>query len=535
MADLTSNDRSVIQRLPEHLINQIAAGEVIERPASVIKELVENSLDAQATRIEILLTQGGIEEIQVLDNGCGISRIDLVKAAERHATSKIKTETDLEAISTFGFRGEALSSIASVAQLSLKSRTAHSPSGFEITFKRGLQEGEIKEISAPVGTQVVVNDLFKWVPARFKFLRSGATELSHCQRIVRELALGNPQVRFQLKHEGRTLGSWITSNRKDRLLECLKVSWKPLEFRAKRDDIELEAFFSPFDDKVARTELFLFINGRPVRNRPFLSAIRSVFLEHFGPTYEPVGVCYLDIRKDWVDVNVHPQKWEVRCLQQESIYQWLLATFREQLGMAPRSSTFAVPSASFSSAPRSRVQSMLRFVAQTSTVLICEVDSGLLMADIHTLSQLREKRKLANLLETGHWSKHPLRVPTILNFSKKQIELLALHEKDFKQLGFDIEAFGESDFSLSSYPDFLPEDSAGTIFKSFLTDLEETDFFDSPERLVSFFARHTLRDLLPTFSLLEELEWQMKHAETQTVPGIKKLTFKELKEGTTLT
>lgn len=526
-----SPDKSVIHRLPDHLINQIAAGEVIERPASVLKELIENSLDAGATRIEVLLSGGGIKEIQVWDNGLGISRVDLLKTVERHATSKISRESDLEAISTFGFRGEALSSIASVAHLSINSRKATSASGFGIHFLKGIPQGEVEELSAPIGTQVIVKDLFKWVPARFKFLRSASTELSYCQRIVRELALGNPHVRFYLKHDGRSLGSWITSHRKDRFLECLKVSWKPLEVRNKRDDIEIEGYFSPTHVTVARAELFLFINGRPVRNRPFLSAIRSVFTEHLGPHYEPVGVCYLDIRKDWVDVNVHPQKWEVRCLQQESIYQWLITTLREQLGLKNSSASFVSSHLGSDSSHSQTLHPSLRFVAQTSNVLICEDASGIIVADIQKLCEGRTKRQIMEEHQKLDGNKKFLPASKMIHFSQGQVSLILENQDKLKSLGFDFESFGESDYALRAHPQFISEEEAVSVFQAIVSHLSEPGFLDSDEKLLSVLVSKTEVPSLSNYLLLEELEWQCRNTPAAHLSGVVRLSFSELREG----
>ncbi|NBY20674.1 hypothetical protein EBQ74_10655 [bacterium] len=230
-----------IRKLSSNVINQIAAGEVVERPSNLIKELVENSLDANATRIEVHLVEGGLKELTVIDDGHGIFEEDLALAVERHTTSKLKELSDLEEIGTYGFRGEALSSIASVCDFSIRSRTHSAERGLSLHVPFG-ESCSIKPIGCPPGTQVTAKDLFARIPARFKFLRSQTTELSHCIKTLRELALGNPQTSFFLFHNGRLLSQYTSTNRMDRMKECLKPEWEPLTFNDKMDEMSFEAF-----------------------------------------------------------------------------------------------------------------------------------------------------------------------------------------------------------------------------------------------------------------------------------------------------
>lgn len=321
---------ATIKVLPDNLINQIAAGEVVERPASIVKELVENCVDAKATRVEVFLEGGGIDSIRVTDNGCGMNVADLRLCSVRHATSKITQEKDLEAISTFGFRGEALSSIAVISEMEIKSRVANSEVGYSLGICFGQVQQEFRPVGCAPGTSITVRKLFQNVPARKKFLRTSATELSHCTKILKEIALGNPGVTFLLHHERRQLHQWKSQTRSARVTECLRLD---LDMRVleQADGVRLEAHLTAPHRTQERGEIFLFINQRCIRNRWLMSAVRNAYSLALGPHHDPSGVIYLDIRNDWVDANVHPQKLEVRLLKQENLYQWILSTIRKEV------------------------------------------------------------------------------------------------------------------------------------------------------------------------------------------------------------
>ena len=324
-----------IQRLSDVLISQIAAGEVVERPSSIIKELIENSLDAGARRVDLLLKDGGIAEISVLDDGHGISEVDLPLAIERHATSKVSRLEDLEAIHTFGFRGEALASIASVATLEITSRTAQMEKAASVQVEYG-KVSPVQYVAAPSGTRVTVRGLFEKIPARLKFLRSPGTELSHCTRVLKELALGNPEVAFFLHHQGKLVCSFAAGDRLSRFTDCFKPQWEPLHFEEAATGLSAEGFLSPAHHMADRGEISLFINGRPVRQKTLTSAVRNAYLNTLGPHHEPSGFIFLDVQADWIDVNVHPQKWEVRILRQDSLYAWLMGCLRRLLESAKK-------------------------------------------------------------------------------------------------------------------------------------------------------------------------------------------------------
>jgi DNA mismatch repair protein MutL len=539
---------SVIRQLPDDLINQIAAGEVVERPSSVLKELIENSLDSGATQIEIALKAGGLDEISVIDNGCGISPLDLPLSVQRHATSKIRKASDLEAIGTFGFRGEALSSICSVSQVTITSRTPQDAMGYQIVLDEGISQGALRMLAAPLGTQVVVSYLFKNTPARRKFLRSSHTELSHCQKIIKEIALGNPEVRFTLRNENRILATYLTLKRKDRFQECLKLPWSPLSVLETREEMTLEAYLSPPEYAVARSELFLYINGRPVRHRPFLSAIRTAFSDSFGFGREPIGACYLDLRKDWVDVNVHPQKWEVRCFHQESIYYWILSTLRKHFAQAmnlhkptiphPTPSPFQSFRSFQSSRPSVNAPALpltpnlspsypFTFLFKNNDFVVCQDTRGLLIAELAELELTAETRRLSTLWSHGQWPTEKLSIPKICRLPEKLRLRAEQHHTFLTHWGFESEGFGDGDFSLRSRPSFIPESILENVFIAFVEIGETTQ---EPKWvicwLLDFCRRLSTTDLsCPTPLLLEELTKQLNesdHNRSITIHHIRK-------------
>ncbi len=452
-----------IGRLSSDLINQIAAGEVVERPSSLIKELVENSLDAQATRIEVHLFEGGLKEITLIDNGLGICEEDLPLAVERHTTSKLKQVTDLESISTFGFRGEALSSIASVSDFSIRSRPFNQDRGMSLQVKFGEKQ-EIKPTGTPPGTQISVKDLFARLPARFKFLRAQATELSHCVKVFKELALGNPQTAFFLHHNGRLLSQYTATQRQNRFLEVLKPEWEPQHFQDSNEEMKFEAFLSPLNWTQERGDILLLINQRPVKNRLLLSCIKNSFLEMAGPHHEPSGVFYLDIRGDWVDVNVHPQKLEVRFFRQERIYSWLLTSLKKQLLQLKRlhpehfktyPSTFSPSPNNNLNAPISQSPSNpLRFFGTTrSGHWIFETLEGLFLVDPKALK--RREISLQWAQKNAKIEGKSLPLPVVLSMSQTLYAFIQKNLELFPQLGFDLELYGDKDIAIKSVPEAL--------------------------------------------------------------------------------
>ncbi len=332
--------RRSIQILPDSLINKIAAGEVVERPASVVKELLENSLDAGATRIHVSVEDGGRTLIRVSDDGCGIPADEAPLAFAQHATSKIQTADDLFAIGTMGFRGEALASIASVSHATMVTRTGDSPQGVRIEVKDSVLSPPIP-CAAPVGTTIEVRDLFYSVPARRKFMRTDSTEFSHIHEMVLRCALPNPQVAFSLTHNGRrVLELPITQDRQMRAAEALGSSreetgdlyekFLPVDFEERGMKVHGFAGQPAMARPTARFQ-YLFLNGRYIRDRSLLHATKEAYRGLIEPSSQPVAILMIEMDPAAFDVNVHPQKTEVRFRDSGQTYRAVLAALREKL------------------------------------------------------------------------------------------------------------------------------------------------------------------------------------------------------------
>ncbi|WP_411195314.1 DNA mismatch repair endonuclease MutL [Raoultella planticola] len=332
-----------IQVLPPQLANQIAAGEVVERPASVVKELVENSLDAGATRIDIDIERGGAKLIRIRDNGCGIKKDELALALARHATSKIATLDDLEAIISLGFRGEALASISSVARLTLTSRTAEQQEAWQAYAEGRDQEVTVKPAAHPVGTTLEVLDLFYNTPARRKFMRTEKTEFGHIDEIVRRIALARFDVTINLSHNGKAVRQYRAvpeGGQRERRLgaicgmpfleHVLAIEWQ-------HGDLTLRGWVAdPLHTNPTLAEIqYCYVNGRMMRDRLINHAIRQACEDKLGADQQPAFVLYLEIDPHQVDVNVHPAKHEVRFHQSrlvhDFIYQGVLSVLQQQL------------------------------------------------------------------------------------------------------------------------------------------------------------------------------------------------------------
>lgn len=352
--------KPLIHILPPQLANQIAAGEVVERPASVVKELVENSLDAGANRIQIDIEKGGSQLIRIRDNGCGIGKQDLSLALARHATSKISSLEDLETILSLGFRGEALASISSVSRLTLTSRPEYQAEAWQAYAQGREMAVEIKPASHPVGTTIEVANLFFNTPARRKFLRTDKTEFTHIDEVVRRIALAKPTVSFILTHNGKTVRHYkavVENNAEQQQKRIAAICGEEFVRHAvhidwQHDDLHLYGWVG--SPALARTQsdlCYSYVNGRMMRDKTINHAIRQAYGELISKESYPAFVLFLDLDPSFVDVNVHPAKHEVRFHQgrlvHDFIYQGVLNALQSQPNLPLQNSALNEPLAAY--------------------------------------------------------------------------------------------------------------------------------------------------------------------------------------------
>lgn len=333
----------IIRLLPDSVANQIAAGEVIQRPSSVIKELVENAVDAGATVIDVVITDAGKTCIQVIDNGKGMSVTDARMAFERHATSKIKEAADLFSLRTMGFRGEALASIAAVAQVELRTRMADEEVGTSIVIE-GSDVKSQEAISCPVGSNFIIKNLFFNVPARRKFLKSDSTELNNIMAEMERIMLVNPQISFSMRHNDTDIYSYIASSLKKRIVDIYgrKINQQLLPINVDTQIVKISGFISTPESSKKKAQQFFFVNNRYMRHPYFHKAVMEAYTKLI-PVGEQISYfIYFDVNPADIDVNIHPTKTEIKFENEQSIWQILMSAVRE--GLARSSS---IPSIDF--------------------------------------------------------------------------------------------------------------------------------------------------------------------------------------------
>ncbi len=447
---------TTIRLLPPEVAERIAAGEVVERPASVVKELIENSLDAGARAISVEIRMGGMALVRVDDDGHGMSRADAPLALARFATSKLRTADDLQAITTLGFRGEALSSIAAVARLELLTRTAEELEGTRVTA--AADHPQVAPAASPVGTSVTVRDLFYNVPARRKFLKSPTREAELVRETVERYALAYPAVAFRLVVDGRERLVAPPGTRLERVGLCLgrEVAAEMLPISWAAGDLRLEGLVSrPTVGRSRRQGQFFFLNGRPIRSGLLAVMLERPYAGRLPPGRYPLAVIEIRLDPRLVDVNVHPRKTEVRLAQERAVYQALTQAVEEALAPFPRQEAFeswawpfgGTPSALAEERPTYAVSGVQALGQVFNTYIVARSHEGLLVVDQHAAhEQVLYERLLAGA------ERQPLTPPVRLSLTLREAEVLRPALTLLAELGFEVEPFGGNDFVVRALP-----------------------------------------------------------------------------------
>lgn len=525
-----------IRILPDHLVNQIAAGEVVERPVSVVKELVENSLDAGARHISVSLEQGGKNLVRVLDDGAGILRADLALALQRHATSKIASLEDLEQVATMGFRGEALPSIASVARLDLASCALGETHGWAVNVRQGrISEPEPHALAQ--GTRIEVADLFYNTPARRKFLRAEATEFGHVDLLLRRFALARFDVAFTLDHNGRTVMRYEIADsdtRQERRLQgVFGDEFLPLAVNLGETlgDMSLHGWVAePRFNRAQADRQFFFVNGRAVRDRVIAHAVRKAFQDVLYNGRHPAFVLYFDLPPAAVDVNVHPQKHEVRFRDARMVHDFLFSALHRALGQTATGSGLPRPGSQLGGVGDSDVwrstgggwkpsqpgmvlsvhqqmaayQQLLRQTGQGNSLLATGPDgtqgvddsaeipplgfalaqlhgvyilsqnaAGLVLTDMHAAHERITYERLKERHASAGISGHRLLVPLNVQLSQGEADIAEEHQESLASLGIVLDRSGPESVLLREVPALLAEADGAQLLRDVLADLAQ--------------------------------------------------------------
>ena len=533
-----------VRQLSESLINRIAAGEVVERPASVVKELVENALDAGATRIDVLTDGGGRRLIRITDDGSGMTRQDLNLAVERHATSKLESD-DLLQIHTLGFRGEALPSIGSVAKLTITTRHASEPHAWAITVDAGAK-AEPMPAALTQGTRVEVQDLFYATPARLKFLKTDRTEAEAVREVVRRLAMSRPDVAFTLAGEERAPVTWAAAlpgapGRLARLADILGLEFRAnaVEVQAERDGVSVEGYAAlPTLTKANALGQYLFVNGRPVRDKLMLGVVRAAYADYLPRDRHPMVALFVTLPAREVDVNVHPAKTEVRFRDSGLVRSLLIYALKEALAregqraattggsatisafrpavvpnrpnfnwrnspsrpLAPRGAVtaWAAPDEGFAEADQAvfdvgaaaataRVE-----VAEPAgdaldrplgaaraqvhdTYIVSQTRDGLVIVDQHAAHERLVYERMKESLEKSGVARQILLIPEIVELDDADVERLAARAGELARFGLVIEAFGPGAVAVRETPSMLGEIDARALLRDLAEHMAEWD------------------------------------------------------------
>jgi len=513
---------SKIKLLPDELSKKIAAGEVIERPFSVVKELVENSIDAGATKIKIELSKGGKSLIKVIDNGEGMTREDAKLAFHRHSTSKISNEFDLSRIKTLGFRGEALPSIAAVSKVTLMTRAKIEDTGTLMELEAG-KEIKILDSAHPVGTTVEVRELFYNLPARKKFMRSEQTELNLIIKYLTQLALSYPSIQFTLFNEGKLIFSYPpVANLKERIYQVYGNSLleQLFEINCKQEKLHLEGFFScPPNGRPNKALQFFFVNRRPVRDKIITSAVNQAYSPFLEKDIFPVAFLFLNLPYEDVDVNVHPTKAEVRFNYSQKIYSFIYELLTEELSKEAEVKHIEFIEKSYDAAsqvkestpvfkaeeffskkpPEEESLPLIRKEEKHYKILGQYLDSyilvqdkeNLLIIDQHNAHERILYEKYKRDFEKREWHIHEALFPIIVDLTPSQQIDFERKKEALEKLGFKLEPMGGKTYSLRTFPAILSSFQAENILISLLEEESEESFDKVIDSLIAVMACKT--------------------------------------------
>ncbi len=534
---------TAIRILPDLLINQIAAGEVVERPAAALKELLENALDAGATEISVHLAAGGTKLIRISDNGSGIPKEELVLALSRHATSKIATLDDLESIRSLGFRGEALASIASVSAMTLSSRTRAAKHAWSVNVENGAIS-EPQPAAHEPGTSIEAQELFFNTPARRKFLRSEATEYAHCDEVFRRVALTRPDVAFRLQHNARLQWQLKSQDRTARINAILgdDFSASAVTINENAGGIALTGLSAlPTAVGGGREAQYFFVNGRFVRDKVLAHALRQAYQDVLHHDRHPSYVLFLDIDPARVDVNVHPTKSEVRFRDSQAVHQFVFhALARALSGAAGGAGVPSAPAHAPSTQARDgfvAVQHRMPLgVAQPANVyqtlfgnpqpvpaadppipqpavdgeppplgfalaqlsgvfILAQNQHGLVIVDMHAAHERIVYENLKNQLDSDRIAMQPLLIPVVFHAEKLDVATAEEHADTLTSLGFEIAANSPTSLAVRGVPVALQNADSGALARAVLAEIREFGasrvMIERRNELLSTMACHT--------------------------------------------
>jgi len=539
-----------VRQLPETVINRIAAGEVVERPASVVKELVENALDAGSTRIEVLTDGGGRRLIRVTDDGAGMTRADLELAVERHATSKLDGD-DLLSIHTLGFRGEALPSIGSVSRLTITSRHASEPNAWAITVDAG-EASPVKPAALGQGTTVEVRDLFYATPARLKFLKTDRSEAEAVREVVRRLAMSRPDVTFVLAGEERAPVAWNAAPDGDRLVrlgDILGADFRAnaIAIEAEREGVTLSGFAAlPTLSRANSLGQYLFVNGRPVRDKVLVGAVRAAYADYLPRDRHPLLALFVTLGSREVDVNVHPAKTEVRfrdgglvrglivralkeALEREGQraastgggatiaafhpretprggYDWRRSPARPVPYVVPRAGGFGFAEAAQAAfdvgAPSADARADVAEAAPGlldrplgaaraqlhETYIVSQTRDGLVVVDQHAAHERIVYERLKAALDASGVARQILLIPEIIELDEADAARLVARAEELARFGLALESFGPGAVAVRETPSLLGEVDAQGLVRDLAEHMAEWDDSLPLERRLMYVA-----------------------------------------------